>query len=456
MVGTCLDITARKQMEAERDEAIADLRAQRDRLDALVVERTGEAHRIASELETILDAIPGLVFHKDTRNRFLRVNKYVADAHRCDKSEMVGKDCFDLYPRDQAQAYWDDDLAVIRSRQPRIGIDEPWRTAAGTRWVSTSKIPQFDASGTVTGIIGVSIDVTRRKQAEEAAARRTLLTDGVNRILREAVNCETEEEVARTTLRVAEELTASRFGWVGLLNASGLMDTVAISNPGWEACAIVVADSRKFIKNMPLRGIDRTTLKEGKPRIVNADQIDSHPDRVGTPPGHPKITCFLGVPFKDGERTVGMIGLANKVGGFAQEDVEAIDAVAKAFYQAILRKRMERQIRDHGALQAGLAELASRVRGDPSTGDLGRAILSFLCGQFRLRCCTWWRTAATCTWRQAMPARTWPGSRNGSGPGRDSWARPPSNGGNWYSTIFRTPILPWVPGLEKRSRAASS
>ena len=38
---------------------------------------------------------------------------------------MEGVSSFDIYPRDQAQAYWDDDLEVVKSKQPKINIIEP-------------------------------------------------------------------------------------------------------------------------------------------------------------------------------------------------------------------------------------------------------------------------------------------------------------------------------------------
>jgi PAS domain S-box-containing protein len=118
---------------------------------------------LSNELETIIDSIPGLVFYKDTKNRYIRVNKYICDAHKMSKKQLEGLSLNDLYPRGQAQAYYEDDLQVIRSRQSKINIDEPW----GDRWVSTSKIPYLNETGEVIGVIGVSMDVTERKLAEE-------------------------------------------------------------------------------------------------------------------------------------------------------------------------------------------------------------------------------------------------------------------------------------------------
>jgi len=122
---------------------------------------------LSNELEIIIDNIPGLVFYKDTKNRYIRVNKYICEAHNMSKKQLEGTNLNDLYPKEQSQAYWEDDLQVIRSRQSKINIDESWETKEGTRWVSTSKIPYIDGKGEVVGVIGVSMDVTKRKVAEE-------------------------------------------------------------------------------------------------------------------------------------------------------------------------------------------------------------------------------------------------------------------------------------------------
>ena len=136
-------------------------------------ETTAQLQRMSSELEIIIDAIPGLVFYKDVNNRFLRVNKYMADAYKKTKKQLEGASCFDLHSQKEAQAYFDDDLQVIRSRTPKLSIDERFETESGVSWVSTSKIPLFDEKGEVVGVIGVSLNITERKLAEERIQQQT-------------------------------------------------------------------------------------------------------------------------------------------------------------------------------------------------------------------------------------------------------------------------------------------
>ena len=122
---------------------------------------------LSKELEIIMDSVPALIFYKDSENNFIRVNKLIADAHKTTKEVLEGKNLFNLYPKEQAQAYWDDDLEVIKSGESKLFFEEPWETAEDTRWLSTSKIPYFDEKGDIIGIIGFSTDITERKKAEQ-------------------------------------------------------------------------------------------------------------------------------------------------------------------------------------------------------------------------------------------------------------------------------------------------
>jgi len=136
--------------------------------------------RAHAELEAIIDAIPGLVFYKDTENRYIRVNQFVATAHQMDKKQLEGRSLYDIHPLKQAKAYHDDDLAVIRSGEAKLGIDEIWITKEGTRWLNTSKIPYRDESGEIIGIMGVGMDVTERREAEDRLREKSELLERKN------------------------------------------------------------------------------------------------------------------------------------------------------------------------------------------------------------------------------------------------------------------------------------
>jgi len=138
-------------------------------IDQKLKESEEKYKKLANELEVIIDHFPGVIVYKDTENNILRVNKFLADSHNLKKEDMEGKNSFEFYPYETAQAYWEDDLKVISSKTPKLNIIEPWETLEGKRWVSTSKIPNIDENDNVKGILAIAMDITDQKKAEEEA-----------------------------------------------------------------------------------------------------------------------------------------------------------------------------------------------------------------------------------------------------------------------------------------------
>ena len=122
---------------------------------------------LSAQFEAILDHIPGLVFYKDTKNNFIRVNRYFAEANKTTKEAFENKNCADIYPKEIADKYYEDDLSIINSGVAELNIEEPWLTETGARWVNTNKIPFVDNEGNIIGIIGLSFDITERKKVEK-------------------------------------------------------------------------------------------------------------------------------------------------------------------------------------------------------------------------------------------------------------------------------------------------
>jgi len=123
--------------------------------------------RLNTELLGILNTIPAWVFFKDRENRFIRVNEAFARDMGTTVGALEGASCFDVFPREQAEDFWKDDLQVITAGVPKEKIVEPVTAADGIRWVQTEKIPLRDATGEIIGIIGFANDITSRKLMED-------------------------------------------------------------------------------------------------------------------------------------------------------------------------------------------------------------------------------------------------------------------------------------------------
>ena len=65
---------------------------------------------------------------------------------------------FDLFPREQAEAFWKDDKEVMATARPKLDILEPMQTPAGLRWLETSKVPSLDAQGNVRRFVNIYVN----------------------------------------------------------------------------------------------------------------------------------------------------------------------------------------------------------------------------------------------------------------------------------------------------------
>lgn len=122
-----------------------------------------------SLLEDIIGSIPVRIFWKDRDSRFAGCNAlFAADAGFSRPDDVIGKTDFDMPWKSQAKRYRTDDIHIMESGLPRLGFDQPNITASGrTVWLHTSKAPLFDQEGNVTGILGISEDITAQKAVEE-------------------------------------------------------------------------------------------------------------------------------------------------------------------------------------------------------------------------------------------------------------------------------------------------
>ncbi len=86
--------------------------------------------------------------------------------------EVLGKTDFDFLPQERAQPFYADEQTVLRTGKPLFNREELLVDASGQRrWLLTTKAPFRDGAGVVVGLVGMSHNVTERKEAEEERAR---------------------------------------------------------------------------------------------------------------------------------------------------------------------------------------------------------------------------------------------------------------------------------------------
>ncbi len=213
--------------------------------------------------------------------------------------------------------------------------------------VLVNAVPIRDGQGRIVAGINTWRDIAERKRTESEIRRQNAILAGINRIFHQAITKESEEKLGMLCLEVSEEIAQGRFGFIAEINPlTGSLDYIAMSDPGWDDCRMGIQkpDSQSIQIGFDIHGLYGRVLQDGKGFYTN--DPSSHPDSIGVPPGHPKLTSFLGVPLFQGGKLFGMVGLGNREDGFTVETLEALEALAPAITQALLSKRAEEALRE--------------------------------------------------------------------------------------------------------------
>ncbi len=116
----------------------------------------------------VIENIPAMVFVKDAKeHRFMLVNRAAEQLLGIDRSELLGKNDFDFFPKEQAETFISRDKVVFESRELQITPEESINTRHnGIRILHTTKIPVFDEQGQPQYLVALCQDITDRKTVE--------------------------------------------------------------------------------------------------------------------------------------------------------------------------------------------------------------------------------------------------------------------------------------------------
>jgi PAS domain S-box-containing protein len=142
-----------------------------DRERRLADGRTREAQTF---LDSIVENVPNMVFVKEAADlRFVRINKAGEDLLGFTRDELIGKNDFDFFPREEAEFFTAKDRVALTAGALVDIPDEPIQTRYnGTRFLHTKKVAITDADGKAAFLLGISEDITEQKAAD-AELRRT-------------------------------------------------------------------------------------------------------------------------------------------------------------------------------------------------------------------------------------------------------------------------------------------
>jgi PAS domain S-box-containing protein len=145
-------------------------------------ELEAELRREGELLRALMENVPDAIYFKDRQGRFMRTNSHVPYKGNNLPEDVIGKTDFNFFAYQHARAAFIDEQRIISTGEPIINKEEKEVYPDGSiTWLSTTKAPIKDQEGRITGIVGVSRDITERRLAEEAlAAEKRLAEEALN------------------------------------------------------------------------------------------------------------------------------------------------------------------------------------------------------------------------------------------------------------------------------------
>lgn len=123
-----------------------------------------------SQLTSLADHTPAVVFMKDRDGRYTQVNRRWTELFGAGEP-LVGKTDYEYFPRDVADRLVDADARVWASGAP-LTVEESAPLADGVHTYVSIKFPVTDSDGRMIAIGGVSTDVTELKSARESLEQK--------------------------------------------------------------------------------------------------------------------------------------------------------------------------------------------------------------------------------------------------------------------------------------------
>jgi len=121
-------------------------------------------------LKTLINNHPDGIYVKDLETRKVISNPaHIELSGKKTEEEVIGTNDFELFPKELAEKFFEDDQSVIKSGRPILNREEYVLNDKGEkRWLLTSKLPLKDQYGNIMGLVGISRDITQWKASEDA------------------------------------------------------------------------------------------------------------------------------------------------------------------------------------------------------------------------------------------------------------------------------------------------
>lgn len=310
-------------------------------------------------LRTLMDAIPAPVFYKDEYGKYIGCNSAFEDFLGMREAEIIGKTVYDVAPMELADRYHEADAALFNSRGSQVYEAVVKHSKGSVHNVLFHKAVFNDREGKLAGLIGVVLDITQRKLAEEMLRHRTNFEKTVAAISRRFITLSDFDAAVNASLADAGRLC--RAGRAYLFQSR---DNGAIMDNTHEWCDSGVNSEMNNLQNIPVIAFPWLikNLQEGK--VVHVEDVSEMPDEAIAEKiefERQSIKSILILPIYIEKKLLGFAGFDNvkSTGQWSEDDVTLLRIMSEILGNAITRVESEKLI-SHMAYHDALTRLPNR------------------------------------------------------------------------------------------------
>jgi len=320
--------------------------------------RAGGAHSTL-----LLESVSSGIWELDCEGRVTFVNLAAARMLGYTAEELTGEQMHAVihhsypdgtpYPCDQCPMH-----ATLADGKSRVCIDEVlWRKDGSSFAVEYSTYPLI-SSGNTIGAVVVFQDITGRRKAEEQVSRSRRLLEALSDAQTRFITGYEHQETFEHLLKILLDYSGSEYGFIGEVfhDAQGMpyLKEHAISNIAWNEATRMLFDkhAEQGLEFRNLNTLFGAVMTTGKPVIANDPAHD--PRAAGLPPGHPAMNSFLGLPLYKGQEMIGMLGVANRAGGYDEQVCDELAPLAATCASLIesWRENLRRRLAEEALQQS--------------------------------------------------------------------------------------------------------
>ncbi len=241
------------------------------------------------KLRTIIEALPSPLFYKNAAGVYLDCNAAFADFLGMSKEQIINATVDDLFPKTLADIFRQADLDLLESREKQI-YETKMRHADDTLHdVLFHKATWSNEKGDAQGLVGIMLDITKRKQAEkELAAEKERLAVTLKSIGDGVITTDTNGKIVLLN-QIAEDIT----GW---------SQAEAAGRPMSEIFNIVHAKNRQPCENPVQKVLEQRTIIAMKNHtvLITKNGKDVHIADSGAPiRDHDDVIIGVVIVFRD-------------------------------------------------------------------------------------------------------------------------------------------------------------